>query len=92
MTRRNGVRGTGFYSSNEWISVRDEVKKRDRMMCQKCGRPITGRYIVDHIEELTMDNYKDPNISLNPKNLQLLCQTCHNTKTFSKKPQRFNLW
>ena len=86
------VRNTGFYSTPEWIKVRDAVKKRDRMICQSCKKPITGRYIVDHIIPLSLENYHDAKVSLNPDNLQLLCQDCHNKKTFSNKPQRFNLW
>ena len=27
---RNGVRGTGFYSSTDWIRVRNKKKKREQ--------------------------------------------------------------
>lgn len=88
-----GVRDTGFYSSvNRWIPVRDFVKIRDKMTCQSCYRPITNRYIVDHIEPLTIDNMHDWDIAYNPDNLQLLCQTCHNAKTFTKTTRVVNRW
>ena len=86
------VGDTGFYSSKKWIQTRDIVKKRDRMICQHCHRPILHRYIVDHIIPLTLENYHDANLAYGLDNLQLLCQDCHNEKTFSHKPKRFNLW
>jgi 5-methylcytosine-specific restriction endonuclease McrA len=32
---------------------------------------------VHHIKELTEENFMDPNISLNPENLEALCYDCH---------------
>lgn len=93
-----GMRDTSFYSSKKWKDVRDYVKRRDRMICQNCGKVITGRYIVDHITPVTHDNYRDWKIAYNPDNLQLLCQSCHNKKTQRDiNPtrgyiKRFNLW
>lgn len=78
-----GMRGTGFYSNRKWIEVRDFIKRRDKMTCQSCGEPITGRYIVDHIKEVNETNVHYWDIAYNPENLQLLCQSCHNAKTFS---------
>lgn len=78
-----GMRGTGFYSNKRWIEVRDFIKRRDKMTCQSCGETITGRYIVDHIKEVNETNVHDWDIAYNPENLQLLCQSCHNAKTFS---------
>lgn len=89
----DGVRELGFYSTKKWIETRDMIKKRDKMICQSCHQPIFGRYIVDHIKPITVDNMNDWNIAYNPDNLQLLCQDCHNKKTFQFKTQpRFNLW
>lgn len=90
--RRDGVRATGFYSSKRWQEVRDDIKLRDKMTCQHCGIPILGRYIVDHIEPLTLENYHDWDIAYNPDNLQLLCQACHNVKTFTKTTKINNRW
>lgn len=33
---------------------------------------------MHHIIELTPDNINNPNVSLNPRNLMLLCNDCHN--------------
>lgn len=76
-----GVRDTGFYQSAKWIKTRDAIKLRDEMTCQFCGEPITGRYVVDHKTEITVDNMHDWDIAYNPANLWLLCQKCHNSKT-----------
>lgn len=92
VVERDGVRSTGFYSTQKWKRVRDQIKVRDKMTCQRCGKPITGRYIVDHKIELNFDNYKDWDVAYNPDNLWLLCQNCHNLKTFRKITTQDTLW
>lgn len=87
-----GVRDTGFYSSKRWKTVRDVIKLRDKMTCTMCHRPITGRYIVDHIKELTHETLNDYDVAYNPENLQLLCIECHNYKTFSKRENAKSRW
>lgn len=87
-----GVRDTGFYGSAKWRKVRDSIKIRDKMTCRECGCPITGRYIVDHIEPVTVANVHDWDIAYNPDNLQLLCQRCHNAKTFNKQIRTKSFW
>lgn len=87
-----GLRGTGFYSSKKWKDTRDFVKLRDEMTCRHCGKPITGRYIVDHIKEVNVANEHEWDIAYNPENLQLLCQTCHNIKTFGHSKEVTTLW
>lgn len=92
MTRKD------FYKTKAWSVKRKEIRIRDNMICQHCGRPVPGitvkdkfgrsytRYgIVDHIIELTDENFMDPEISLNNDNLELLCLDCHNTKTFGSQ-------
>lgn len=79
------IRESGFYSSNKWKKVRDFVKKRDKMVCQRCGSWSEERYEVDHITELTWDNVDDWNVAYNPDNLQLLCHNCHTKKTREDK-------
>lgn len=50
-------------------------------MCEHCDKP---GYICDHIKEINIYNVDDPNITLNHENLQYLCLSCHNKKTFAK--------
>lgn len=92
MPSNKGVRGTGFYSNRKWHKVRDFIRIRDKMTCQQCHLPITGRSIVDHIEPITMENMHDWDIAYNPENLRLLCIACHNIKTFVKKVTAISLW
>jgi len=63
-----------FYLSKEWRAVRDNVFKRDYGLCVRCGAP--GE-IVHHKTYLTPHNINDPNVTLNPDNLETLCRDCH---------------
>lgn len=70
----------GFYKSMRWkkcrksfISIRHGI---DGGLCEICRSDI-GK-IVHHRITLTADNICDPEVSLNHKNLQYVCQTCHN--------------
>jgi len=79
-----------FYDSDEWKSLREEVKKRDNYECQKCKRNgyvtiDTNEYsesakrkkiqlVVHHIKEL--EDY--PELALDMDNLETLCVNCHN--------------
>jgi len=80
---KQGLRGTGFYESKKWMKIRDEVRKRDKMTCQRCGKFGRGRFIVDHIEPVSIADLKLNNEEklYGLDNLQLLCQQCHNEKT-----------
>ncbi|MBS6504046.1 MAG: HNH endonuclease [Clostridium sp.] len=73
-----------FYSSDEWINFRQiillERSKHDGIHCERCDkRIVVSKHIqLHHIIELTEDNYQDKMISLNPDNVEILCQGCHN--------------
>lgn len=86
------IRDSGFYSSNKWLSVRDSIRKRDKMTCKKCGSFTSKYYEVDHIQELTWDNISDYDIAYNPNNLQLLCHNCHTRKTRKDKRNQQRLF
>ena len=53
--------------------------KRAHYLCENCMR--RGIYkpgvIVHHLEELTPANIHRPEVTLNFKNLELLCRDCH---------------
>lgn len=66
-----------FYKSKEWEQVREYIRKRDNYLCRVCGA--RGEE-VHHIEHLTPENIWNPNVTLNPGNLILLCRTCHIAK------------
>ena len=63
-----------FYSSTEWKAVREAYKHQKSYLCEKCGR---AGVIVHHIKHITPDNINDPEVTLNPDNLCLLCRKCH---------------
>ena len=60
---------------------------RERGICQVCGKRGTE---VHHIIELNDENVDDPNIALNPDNLQLLCTACHNQMRAEKEGRNPN--
>lgn len=68
-----------FYKSIAWQKCRASYIQTVFGLCEHCSKP---GYIVDHIEEINIDNIHDPNITLNHENLQYLCTSCHNKKTF----------
>ena len=55
---------------------------RDRYLCRKCGAPATD---VHHVVRLTPDNIDDPKITLNPDNLESLCDTCHKAEHYAER-------
>lgn len=73
-----------FYHSPAWRAVRATYLQQ-HPLCEDCLA--AGRYVpaehVHHIVWLTADNYTNPEISLNWKNLRALCQPCH-TRAHSK--------
>ncbi|EGE53902.1 HNH endonuclease signature motif containing protein [Streptococcus parauberis] len=80
-----------FYNNKKvWHPLRNKIRNDRRMRCDMCGKLIKGKSIVDHIIEITPQNYMDESITLNEDNLQLLCFKCHQTKTFGDK-KNFNL-
>lgn len=63
-----------FYNSKEWEQTRLYVLKRDKFLCQDCGKPASE---VHHITHLTPQNIGDVSITMNPANLVSLCRECH---------------
>lgn len=71
-----------FYNSTRWRKFRATILAERDPVCAECGKIITNPLDceLDHIKELTPENVNDPNISLNPDNVQILCHTCHDKK------------
>lgn len=66
-----------FYSSIEWVRSVKEVWKRDKAICQKCGKhhnedKIRGTFHIHHIISFQIREFR-ADIS----NLVLLCKECH---------------
>jgi 5-methylcytosine-specific restriction endonuclease McrA len=78
-----------FYRSAAWQQARLIKITSANGRCEKCGG--VGEE-VHHIIHLTPKNVLDPEVSLNRKNLILLCRDCHNAehKRFAKNRIHFN--
>lgn len=81
--------GDGFYRSPAWKALRIKVLRRDRYICCECGKPCLGRKknglqpIIDH----AISRRKRPDLSLDITNLVVMCQPCHNKKTYRSDVQ-----
>ncbi len=73
--------GDEIYHTSKWRKLRLSYYRSQYGICEHCGEP--GK-IVDHIKPITKDNLNDPEITFGWNNLQLLCVSCHNKKTFQK--------
>ena len=73
-----------FYSSAEWIALRDRVRREAGGRCQVpgCGRA-ERRMFVDHIVEL-----KDDGAPLDRSNVWLICGAHHSKKTARERAKR----
>jgi len=65
----------GFYTSREWRSLRLEVLIEQGRRCCVCGRSAKDGIVlhVDHIKPRS----KYPELELDKKNLQILCEDCN---------------
>lgn len=68
-----------FYASAPYQRFRSAVIAERGPRCQKCQSIIPNPTDIHlhHTIELTPENYRDTTISLNPKNVLVLCRTCH---------------
>lgn len=71
-----------FYNSKDWKLISKQRTRIDNYKCRHCGRNLMfkGKREVDHIVEITIDNYFDRNITHNINNTRLLCTKCHNKR------------
>lgn len=64
-----------FYYSKTWKKCRESYKKTVYGLCERCD---AIAHVVHHRTHLTPENINDPAITLDPANLEALCQDCHN--------------
>jgi 5-methylcytosine-specific restriction endonuclease McrA len=76
-----------FYKSKAWKITRESYLASKGGLCERClaKGEIVPADIVHHKIWLSEENYLDPSISLNWKNLECLCQKCHNNEHFGGK-------
>lgn len=71
-----------FYTNKAWRDLSYRLKI-ERGKCERCGwTPLTKgdwKYLIGHHrKELTEENVGNPQIALNPDNVEIICHTCHN--------------
>jgi len=64
-----------FYYSKSWRVCRENYKKSQQGICERCGGVAK---VIHHKIHLTPDNINDPSVALAIANLEALCQDCHN--------------
>ena len=69
-----------FYNSTAWRRLSRAFLLSKYYICERCGKPAD---IAHHKTHITAANIHNPDISLNPANLEALCIDCHNTEHFS---------
>lgn len=92
----NVSNNTTFYQSKEWIATRQRIIAErlvnGETICEYCKKPIYKKYdiILHHKIELTLDNYQDVSISLNPDNIMIVHHKCHNQihNNLNKQPNK----
>ena len=83
-----------FYASPVWRKVRKSfIAHRvsiDGGICEICKSNVG--YIVHHVKHITPSNINDTMITLHYRNLQYLCQECHNRihMTLDDSPYMFD--
>ena len=82
-----------FYKSKNWQNCRDTVYRRAGGLCEMCYQKgiIRPGEVVHHTIELTPENINDPDISLNPDRLVLICRECHAEVHDRKKRRRYRV-
>ncbi len=68
-----------FYHSTVWEATRAAFMAARMHACERCGRPAK---IVHHKRHLDAKSVGDPSVALSFKNLEALCQECHNREHF----------
>lgn len=71
-----------FYLTAEWRSLMARLLSERGRRCEKCGRT-DCRIFGDHVVEI-----KDGGSTLDPRNIQLLCGSCHSIKTAAARATR----
>lgn len=82
-----------FYKTAAWISCRTAYAKSVGGLCERCqGKGIyKPGEIVHHKTWLNRENIHDPEITLNFKNLQLLCRDCHAEVHRKEQERRYKI-
>mgnify|MGYP001184534632 FL=1 len=88
-----------FYTGKPWRDLSHTLKIQRGGKCERCGFTVVEKsdwvkLIGHHKIELTEANISDPNISLNPDNVEIVCIDCHNKshRRFGHRKQVYIVW
>lgn len=86
-----------FYASKAWRDLSFNLKLLSNGECNRCKQEVENweHLIAHHKIRLTEENLNNPEISLNPANIEIICHDCHNKehKRFGyKKQEVFIVW
>lgn len=79
-----------LYNSYAWQRCREAYTRQRGGLCERClaeGK-ITPGTEVHHRTRITPENLDDPAVTLNPENLELLCEECHQREHARGAPMR----
>lgn len=86
-----------FYHSKEWVRLRESIINNIKAMnhgmviSDVSHELITTTIIVDHIKPVTIYNYMDYDITLNPDNLQVMSKEEHYQKHYGHDDEDINI-
>lgn len=85
-----------FYCSKPWRELSYNLKIERGGTCSRCKKVIndTSLLIGHHTIELTEENIKNPQITLNPDLIEIICFDCHNAehRRFGYERQIYLVW
>lgn len=72
-----------FYVSKPWRDLSYNLKIAAGGKCNRCDFQVINKedfkYLIGHHKiELDENNVDDPNVSLNPEKIEIICHQCHN--------------
>lgn len=79
-------RADPFYLTREWREMVAAVRAQRGYRCEECGVDMRGNRRALHADHI--DEIKDGGASLDPLNIRLRCQACHNRKTAAARRGR----
>lgn len=85
-----------FYTSKPWRDLSFALKIKKGGKCERCGETLLdwSMLIGHHKIPLTESNIDNPNITLNPNNIEIICHKCHDKEhhRFGNSRQVYIVW
>lgn len=79
-------RADAFYESAQWRALAKAIKSQRGYVCEDCACDGRGREWLIHADHVV--EIRDGGAALDPLNIRLRCQGCHNGKTAREAMRR----